>query len=105
MFTNLLYNAVKFTPEGGKVAVRTRVAGEPGRIEFIIEDSGRGIPEEALDMVFKPGFQVDEEDKNVGTGQGLSIVRQILSLHGAHPEIESAPGEGTKVSFTLEAAR
>jgi signal transduction histidine kinase len=105
VFTNLLYNAVKFTPEGGKVAVRTRVAGEPGRIEFIIEDSGRGIPEEALDMVFKPGFQVDEEDKNVGTGQGLSIVRQILSLHGAHPEIESTPGEGTKVSFTLEAAR
>lgn len=104
VFTNLLYNAVKFTPQGGRVTVRAGMAAAAGRVRFSVEDTGRGIPEAALDSVFKPGFQVEEADRAIGTGQGLSIVRQILSLHGAHPTIESTPGEGVTVWFSLEAA-
>lgn len=104
VFTNLLYNAVKFTSEGGSIAVRAGIAPDAGRVRFAIQDSGRGIPEDSLENVFKPGFQVEDGDRDIGTGQGLSIVRQILSLHGAHPTIESTPGQGTTVSFTLDAA-
>ena len=104
VFTNLLYNAVKFTPPGGSVSVRAGLDRAAGRVEFAVEDTGRGIPEEALESVFKPGFQVEDGDRTLGTGQGLSIVRQILSLHGAHPTIESTPGEGTRVTFSLEVA-
>lgn len=110
VFTNLLHNSVKFTPAGGRVSVSATLRADgdgdrPAQVRFEVADTGRGIPAESLDDVFTPGWQVEEADRAMGTGEGLAIVRQILSLHGAHPEIASEIGRGTTVSFALEAAR
>lgn len=92
MLKNLIDNAIKYTPSGGTVTVRTR---EAGAIIFEVEDSGVGIPEPDRERVFERFFRVLESGE-VGSGLGLAIVREIADLHGAAVALTVNPsGHGT----------
>jgi signal transduction histidine kinase len=101
ILVNLLTNAVKFTPPGGTVTVRTRADGERLRVE--VSDTGIGIAEADIDRVFEPFVQVGGERKNQaeGTGLGLSLVRRLVELHGGEVRVTSRPGEGSCFVFWL----
>ena len=93
----LLDNAVKYTPKGGRVTVAVRESTEWARIE--VSDTGIGIPEDQLPLVFERFHRADEARASGGAGLGLAIARQIAEAHGGKIEVESAPGKGS--TFTL----
>jgi two-component system OmpR family sensor kinase len=93
----LLDNAVKYTPEGGKVTVRVREGD--GRAELEVSDTGVGIPEAQLPLIFERFHRADPSRTKGGAGLGLSIARQIAEAHGGTIEVRSEPGEGS--TFTL----
>jgi two-component system, OmpR family, sensor kinase len=93
----LLDNAVKYTPKGGRVAVTVYESEEWARIE--VSDTGIGIPEDQLPLVFERFHQADEARTSGGAGLGLAIVRQIAEAHGGRIEAKSSPGKGS--TFTL----
>lgn len=103
---NLLGNALKFTPTGGRVILAARSAG-PDSIEIAIADEGRGIPAAQLQSVFERFNQVDPSDTRDkgGTGLGLAICRAIVELHGGRIWAESAPELGSTFRFTLPRAK
>ena len=94
----LLDNAVKYTPEGGSVAVRGQKRKTAGAA-LEVSDTGVGIPEEELPLVFERFHQVDAARTEGGAGLGLSIARQIAEAHGGTVEVESVVGRGS--TFTL----
>ena len=98
---NLIANAVRYTPEGGKITVRARAAN--GSINLFVEDNGIGIAPAALNRIGKPFEQVDATllDGMKGSGLGLAIVRSIVELHGGSLRIRSVLGEGTIVMAHL----
>ena len=98
---NLLDNAAKFTPEGGRIAVRTRHV--PGALNIFIEDTGIGIPKEKLDRVGRPFEQVEGDlvRSYKGSGLGLAIARSLTELHGGSLRLRSAMGAGTIVMVHL----
>ena len=95
VIVNLLDNAIKFTPRGGVVSLRTEQRDGSGVLE--VRDSGIGIPAPALAHVFDRFYRVDEarSREDGGAGLGLSIVRSICGAHGVEIEVESAPGAGS----------
>ena len=101
VLTNLLANAIKFSPEGASVVL----GGERGREEavFWVKDSGRGIPSDKLESVFERFQQVDSTDSRQkgGTGLGLPISRSIVQQHGGRMWVESAWGQGSTFFFSL----
>ena len=101
---NLISNAVKFTPEGGRVSVEIRRSGDAAVIA--VSDTGIGIAAENLDRIGTPFMQVESDytRQYQGTGLGLSVVKGLTRLHNGEMAIESAPGEGTLVRITLPAA-
>jgi two-component system cell cycle sensor histidine kinase PleC len=101
ILVNLLDNAVKFTPEGGRVAIRARFAGDA--INIYVEDAGIGIPKEALGKLGRPFEQVETEfsKSHKGSGLGLAIARSLSELHGGGLRIRSQPGLGTVVMVHL----
>ncbi|MCI0480709.1 MAG: ATP-binding protein, partial [Candidatus Dadabacteria bacterium] len=103
MFINLIDNAVKYTPENGKVEVR--VTKENSHILTEISDNGIGIPKEHLPRIFERFYRVDKtRSRNLGgTGLGLSIVKHIVIMHGGRIEVHSEEGKGSKFSITLPA--
>jgi signal transduction histidine kinase len=97
---NLLSNALKFTPEGGKVDVRARANG--GVAEVSVADTGVGISPEDQQAVFEEFRQVGASSKkSEGTGLGLAISRKLIELHGGRLWLESALGAGSTFTFTL----
>jgi two-component system phosphate regulon sensor histidine kinase PhoR len=92
---NLLDNAIKFSPEGAPVVVRTWQ--QAGRSGFSVEDLGPGIPKAERDKIFQRFYQVDRSRSKVrpGSGLGLAIVKHIAQLHGAYVEIEGDVGQGS----------
>ncbi|MEW6425943.1 MAG: two-component system histidine kinase PnpS [Bacillota bacterium] len=98
---NLVDNAVKYTPAGGKVAVRAGV-GE-GDVRVSVEDTGVGIPPESLPRIFERFYRVDKARSRElgGIGVGLAIVKHIIRAHGGKTYVESAVGKGSTFSFTL----
>lgn len=98
---NLISNAVKFTPEGGRVSVRTRVNG--GAALIAIEDTGIGIPRDALDKIGRPFEQVESQftKTHKGSGLGLAIAKSLTELHGGAMRIRSTEGIGTSVVVRL----
>jgi len=101
---NLIDNAIKFTPPGGKV--RLEVAPTPaaeGRILVTVTDTGKGIREEHLEHVFERLYQVRDgsEQSRMGLGLGLFICREIVRLHGGELAVSSRVGAGTTFRFTL----
>jgi signal transduction histidine kinase len=103
---NLLSNAIKFNRPRGKVWVEVG-SGRRGYLKVEVRDTGVGIPAEALDKIFDRFYQVDASAsrRQDGTGIGLSIVKNILRMHGCMVRADSVPGEGSVFSFTLPAAR
>ena len=101
VFTNLISNAVKYTPPEGKITISAR--NEDNFIEVSVKDTGSGIPADELSRVFERFYRVEKTRSRDfgGTGLGLSIARKVVESHGGKIWIESAPGEGTIVSFTL----
>jgi signal transduction histidine kinase len=102
--SNLLNNAVKYSPTGGRITVKSRAEGEGVRIE--VRDEGLGIPTEALETIFERYSRVDSQaTKDIpGTGLGLPIVRQIVQLHGGKVWAESELGRGSVFYVTLPLA-
>ena len=101
----VLDNALKFTPEGGRV--RLDVSAENGRAAVVVSDTGIGIPAEQLSHVFERFYRGDgARHAAEGAGLGLAIAHWIAAVHGAHIDIASEPGHGTRVaiSFPLAAA-
>jgi signal transduction histidine kinase len=97
---NLLSNALKYTARGG-VIISTSREDLMARID--VRDSGKGIPQDALDKVFQAFYQVDKNRnrEDSGTGLGLAICKELVDLHGGEMHIASTVGKGTTVSFTL----
>ena len=103
---NLLSNAIKYNHPDGKVFLQARQKGE--KMQFIVKDTGYGIPEESMQHLFKKFFRVHEtEDKIAGTGLGLSISKQIIQSHRGTIEVKSKSGKGTSfiVNLPLRAVR
>ncbi len=101
---NLLSNAVKFTPDGGEITVRGRSRG--GMVTIAIEDSGIGIPKDALHKLGRPFEQVESQltKRHQGSGLGLAIAKSLAELHGGAMRIRSALGAGTTVVVRLPLA-
>jgi signal transduction histidine kinase len=101
---NLLSNALKFTPEGGRIDVRAAVAA--GMVEVSVADTGVGIAAEDQEAVFEEFRQVATADKKVeGTGLGLALARKFIELHGGRIWVKSQLGQGSTFTFTLPARR
>ena len=101
MLINLISNAVKFTPRGGRVEVLVRRGG--AYLDLVVSDDGIGITEADLPRLGDPFFQAGGGygRSHEGTGLGLSVVRGLAGLHGGAVSVESAPGQGTAVTVTL----
>ena len=99
---NLVSNAVKFTPEGGRIEVIGGVARD-GSFQIMVRDNGPGIPRDKLDRIFTPFSQVDNRyDRQAGgTGLGLALVRGLAELHGGRAWLESEFGKGCSVFVNL----
>ena len=98
---NLLSNAIKFNSHNGRVRV-TAAMGQPGFATIEVEDTGVGIPADALEKVFERNYQVEKSGSSPeGSGIGLSIVKEILDSHGCRIDAESAVGEGSRFRFTV----
>jgi signal transduction histidine kinase len=102
--TNILWNAVKFTPPGGSVHISARLqSGTQSRVAVSIRDTGGGIPQEDLKIVFDKFQRSGDQLTNrvEGTGLGLAISREIIEHHGGMIWAESTYGEGSTFTFTL----
>jgi len=98
---NLLTNAVKFTPDGGRIVVRARRLADG--IEVAVSDTGIGISKEDQAVVFDEFRQVGRHytNKQEGTGLGLTLTKRFVELHGGTLRLESVPGQGSTFTFTL----
>jgi len=103
VFINLLSNAIKFNREGGEIAVRAATGEQPGTLAVEVSDTGLGIPPEEREKIFDRFYQVDSSParRAEGTGIGLSIVRDILRLHGCSIHAEGGESGGSRFVFTL----
>lgn len=103
--SNLVSNAISYTPEGGEVTISFDVTKK--NVTTIVSDTGEGIPGEHLARIFERFYRVDKSrsrDKG-GTGLGLAIVKHILEGHGTRAEVESSVGKGSTFSFKLPRAK
>ena len=100
VLTNLVGNAIKFTPEGGRIEVAARQTDDQVRIE--VRDNGPGIPPEQQQRIFEAFVRLAQTGSAAeGTGLGLAISARLVELHGSKLGIESRPGEGTCFYFSL----
>ena len=101
VLANLLENAIKFTPPGGRVHIGAQVL-EDRHITMHVSDTGCGIAEEHLTKIFDKFYRVERGAGPIaGSGLGLAIVKGLIELHGGTIGIESAPGKGSRFYFTL----
>jgi two-component system phosphate regulon sensor histidine kinase PhoR len=102
---NLLDNAIKYTPQSGKIAVGSRklMRGQTEMMEIFVRDTGMGIPADELPRLFERFYRVDKARSRQmgGTGLGLAIVKHLVRAMGGDVRIESEPGKGSTFSFTL----
>jgi signal transduction histidine kinase len=99
---NLVGNAIKFVPDGGRVVVGT--ASESEHVRFAVEDNGPGILPEDLPYVFERHWQAPSYSARRGSGLGLFIVKTIVEAHEGRAWVQSTPGTGASFYFTLPAA-
>ena len=97
--TNLVHNAIKFTPAGGAIVVGAEPAGED--VVISVKDTGVGIPAEDLPRIFERFYKADRARSGGGTGLGLAIARHIVEGHGGRIWAESVEGRGSTFSFSL----
>jgi two-component system phosphate regulon sensor histidine kinase PhoR len=99
VLTNLVHNAIKFTPPGGSITVAAR----PGETEVtvLVQDTGVGIPADDLPRIFERFYKSDRARSGGGTGLGLAIAKHVVQGHGGRIWVESIEGQGSTFSFTL----
>ncbi|MGH8126007.1 MAG: ATP-binding protein, partial [Rhodanobacteraceae bacterium] len=104
-FSNLVSNAVRYTPDGGAITIRWRRT--PAGVEYSVTDTGYGIPAEHLSRLTERFYRVSSSRSrgSGGTGLGLSIVKHVLNLHDAELCIESEPGKGSTFTCMFGKAR
>jgi len=98
---NLIGNAVKYTPNNGKVRVSVSLAGTPPRATFQVEDTGHGIAEHDLKKIMDGFYRTSEGRSVEGYGLGLKITNDMLLLHGTSLQVRSEPGKGSVFGFSL----
>jgi len=103
LVSNLLGNAIKYTPAGGQVKVS--LASEFDQVKLAVEDTGVGISPDHLPHIFDRFYRVPSADPDKGLGLGLSFVAWIVKAHGGSIDVESKPGNGTRFVVTLPAGR
>jgi two-component system, OmpR family, phosphate regulon sensor histidine kinase PhoR len=107
ILTNLLDNAIKYSPDGGTVTVGAKPLGSPsdasGRVEFFVRDTGPGIPAPELSRLFERFYRVDKARSRAlgGTGLGLAIVKHLALSQGGEVRVESQVNKGSTFFFTL----
>jgi signal transduction histidine kinase len=101
IFSNLITNAINYSPEGGTVTVSARCLND--NVEIKVSDTGVGIPETEIPKIFDKFYRVKDPKtrKVMGTGLGLSIVKGIIEAHNGTVDVESTPGEGTTFKILL----
>jgi two-component system cell cycle sensor histidine kinase PleC len=102
---NILSNAIKFTPRGGRITMQAEGRSGPlgDHVRVSVQDTGIGIAQADLTRLAKPFEQVETQHAKTtqGTGLGLALSKSLIEMHGGLLDMQSAPGEGTLVSFTL----
>lgn len=103
VLSNLLSNALKFTPAGGRVTVTAKPAREAGHVELLVSDTGCGIPAAHVHRIFDRLYQVREEPASscLGLGLGLYICQELVHLHHGSIHVESTAGQGSTFTVTL----
>ena len=96
---NLLSNALRYTPPGGKITFSAQA--EEKEVRFSIADTGKGIPSQYLPRIFEQFFRVPGQEKESGAGLGLAIVKEIIEAHGGTVGVESQERRGSTFTFTL----
>lgn len=104
ILSNLLGNAVKYSPDGGPIEVHARRVN--GMVECCVRDCGPGIPDDSKEMLFKPFYRLERDrDRGIpGSGLGLTIVKSLVELQGGEIWVDSREGAGAHFYFTLPAA-
>lgn len=104
--SNLVSNAIRYTPSGGSIHVRALLLSD-GRAEFFVQDAGPGIASEHIPRLTERFYRVDRSRSRDtgGTGLGLAIVKHVVQRHGAELKIESALGKGSTFSIIFPASR
>ncbi|TLD40083.1 MAG: Phosphate regulon sensor protein PhoR (SphS) [Candidatus Jettenia ecosi] len=101
LLTNLLDNAIKYTPKGGRIVLKIEPVNSS--VLFEVSDTGIGIPKEHIPRIFERFYRVDPARSREmgGTGLGLPIVKHIVNLHHGLIKVESTPGIGSRFIITL----
>ena len=99
---NLLDNALKFTPENGRIDITAEATNDA--VEVRVSDSGLGIPPESLPHIFERFYKVERSRRDEGSGIGLAIVKNIVQAYGGDVQVESREGEGSTFAFSLPIA-
>ncbi len=101
VLTNIMDNALRHTPDGGKIIISTKQTGE--NVKFVIQDSGPGLPTEELDRIFERFYRTDSarQREGGGSGLGLAIAKSIVRAHGGQLSAESEDGKGLRIVIAL----
>jgi two-component system phosphate regulon sensor histidine kinase PhoR len=99
---NLVHNAIKFTPQGGKVTVQA--AADQDEVTFIVRDTGVGIPKADLPRIFERFYKTPQGRQREGTGLGLAIAKHLVEAHGGRIWAESIQGQGSSFYFSIPSA-
>ncbi len=102
VFTNLVENALKFTPAGGEISVIAQPVGDWVQVQLV--DTGVGVAPQHLPHLFERFYKVNRSRRDGGTGLGLAIVKQLVEAHGGQISVASKEGEGCAFTFTLPRA-
>lgn len=103
VLVNVIHNAIKFTPQNGKITISTGVEGHS--VLLSVSDTGMGIPTDDLPRIFERFYKVDRARSGGGTGLGLAIAKHIVQAHGGNIWVESEEGKGSTFTFSLPLAR
>jgi len=106
LWTHLLSNAIRYTPEGGRITVSLQTDQEQGRVVGTVSDTGIGVAVEDIPRIFEEFYRTEDAKamQETGTGLGLPIVQQVVEMYGGTIEVESAVGQGSTFRFTLPLA-
>jgi two-component system sensor histidine kinase BaeS len=103
VLSNLVANALRYTPQGGKISVRCSIEGKgAGSVQVAVSDTGAGIPPDDLPHIFDRFYKSPDSR---GTGLGLTIARNLVLAHGGEINAASEAGKGTTMRFTLPLPR
>jgi len=102
VISNLVHNAVKFTPDGGIISIEATIQDDDIRV--CVSDTGPGIPKDEQGRIFERFYKADRARTKGGTGLGLAIARHIIEGHGGRIWLESQPGQGATFCFTVPRA-